>query len=369
MEKVIKSQYIHDDIAFSILSKLPIKSFKRFESVCKSWSLLFDNPNFMKFYGKSFLTKDHSIYDDTSLLLHKKIDGPWDGDYWDETFELYSVSGKRFENMVKLDWPNVKLDPVYWYKTEYDSGFNILGSGSVHGTLCLSCAFKTNIILWNPSTKEFKIIPPSSLSWAESHAFGFDSVKEDYKVMCLGVVQSEIYSLRCNSWRKIDVNMQPIRNNYWHYDQLYTDGLSHWLSQSETNNVALTSFDWSNEVFFKTSLPSDTDSVWKHLVLLNGSIALILNHTDTATFHISILGALGVMESWTKVFIVGPLPCLDYRIGVGKKGDILFRKKDGGLVRLNLSTQKIEKLGIIIERYCKILIHKESLLPFEGANI
>jgi hypothetical protein len=34
--KVIKSQYIHDDIAFSILSKLPIKSFKRFLCVCKS---------------------------------------------------------------------------------------------------------------------------------------------------------------------------------------------------------------------------------------------------------------------------------------------------------------------------------------------
>ena len=96
MEKIIKSQYIHDDIAFSILSKLPIKSFKRFECVCKSWSFLFDSPNFMKVYGKSFLAKDHSIYDDTSLLLHKKIKAPFDGYYFDEKFELYSVSGKRF---------------------------------------------------------------------------------------------------------------------------------------------------------------------------------------------------------------------------------------------------------------------------------
>ena len=148
------------------------------------------------------------------------------------------------------------------------------------------------------------------------------------------------------------------------------DGLSHWLSRSETRIAALTSFDWSNEVFIKTSLPSDTDSILKHLVLLNGSIALILNHTDTATFHILILGELGVMESWTKIFIVGPLPCLDYPIGAGKKGDLFFRKKDGGLVWFDLNSQTIEDIGITAEAFCcKIIIHKESLLPLERENI
>ncbi|AET00941.1 putative F-box domain-containing protein [Medicago truncatula] len=138
--KVIKTQYIHDDIAFSILSKLPIKSTKRFECVCKSWSLLFDNPNFISAYGKGFLTKDHSIYDDTSLLLHKKN----------------TCSFCWFGNRAKLDWPR----PL----PGYVSGFDILGSGSVHGILCLVCAYKENIILWNPSTKEFKLIPPSPYS-------------------------------------------------------------------------------------------------------------------------------------------------------------------------------------------------------------
>lgn len=39
--------HIHDDIAFSILSKLPLKSLKRFEYVRKSWSQLLENPQFM----------------------------------------------------------------------------------------------------------------------------------------------------------------------------------------------------------------------------------------------------------------------------------------------------------------------------------
>jgi molecular chaperone HtpG len=123
-----------------------------------------------------------------------------------------------------------------------------------------------------------------------------------------------------------------------------------------------------------TSIPSDMNddicdsfSVSTDLVLLNGSIALILNYSKTSTFHISILGELSVKESWTKLFIVGPLPCLEYPIGAGKKGDMLFRNKDGGLVWFNLNTQIIEDLGIIpVRSGCNIVIHKENLLPFVG---
>jgi molecular chaperone HtpG len=156
------------------------------------------------------------------------------------------------------------------------------------------------------------------------------------------------------------------------------DGLSHWLGRSETcNEASLISFDWSNEVFITTSIPSDMNddisnsfSVSSHLVLLNGSIALILNYRKIDTFHIfhiSILGELGVKESWTKLFIVGSLPCLEYPIGAGKKGDMLFRNKEGGLVWLDLNTQMIEDLGIIpVRSGCNIVIHKENLLPFVG---
>jgi molecular chaperone HtpG len=221
--------HIPNDLSFSILSKLPIKSLKRFGCVCKSWSLLFDNPIFMTLYRKHFLTKDHSYYDDTSVLFHQKF-SPWDGYYWEETFELYCISDERFENRVKLDWPSVKLDAINRLQTEYDSGFDILGSGSVHGTLCLFCANRENTILWKPSTKEFKFIPPSPFQhgpyWFVSvdyHGFGYDRVRDDYKVLCYGQlipdfdVQSredipsnryiwEIYSLRSNCWRILDVN-------------------------------------------------------------------------------------------------------------------------------------------------------------------
>ncbi|MCI00110.1 F-box protein, partial [Trifolium medium] len=78
--------------------------------------------------------------------------------------------------------------------------------------------------------------------------------------------------------------------------------------------------------------PFDFHSTRKRLLtILNGSIAFILNYEEKATFHIYILGELGVKESWTKLFIVGPLPCLEYPIRAGKKGNILIRIKDNKL--------------------------------------
>jgi len=44
-------------------------------------------------------------------------------------------------------------------------------------------------------------------------------------------------------------------------EQLYMDGLSHWLCKNEIHNDAyLSSFDWSNDVSITTSIPSDTDN-------------------------------------------------------------------------------------------------------------
>jgi hypothetical protein len=75
------------------------------------------------------------------------------------------------------------------------------------------------------------------------------------------------------------------------------------------------------------------------------------------------LGELGVKESWTKLFIIGPLPCLEYPVGAGKKGKILFRRKDHELVWFDLNTGMIDEIGITTTERCSILYHKESILP------
>jgi hypothetical protein len=89
---------------------------------------------------------------------------------------------------------------------------------------------------------------------------------------------------------------------------------------------------------------------------------------DETTFHISILGELGVTESWTKLFIVGPLPYIHYHVGAGKNGDIFFRNNNGELVCFDLSTQIIEELGVEGTILDTIVLCKKSLLSIRAIS-
>jgi hypothetical protein len=94
-EKV--SNHIPHDLEFFIVSKLPIKSLKRFSCVRKSWSLLFQNSNFMNMYRNYFISSNHSSYekDGSCLLLQQTLSN------FPNHHVLYLISGETFENKVK----------------------------------------------------------------------------------------------------------------------------------------------------------------------------------------------------------------------------------------------------------------------------
>jgi F-box interacting protein len=71
-----------------------------------------------------------------------------------------------------------------------DFSFEILRPISINDTLCLEYPDIHNnakVILWNPTTKEFKVISlhKSNLSnvWAHHYQVGYDHVKNDYKMI------------------------------------------------------------------------------------------------------------------------------------------------------------------------------------------
>ena len=88
--------HLPDDLIFFILSKLHLKSLKRFGCLQRSWTLLFENSHFMNLFHNSFICNNHSSYGDTSLLLSVTIDST----------TLYSVSNEWFQNKEKICWPN-----------------------------------------------------------------------------------------------------------------------------------------------------------------------------------------------------------------------------------------------------------------------
>ncbi|CAI8595107.1 unnamed protein product [Vicia faba] len=376
-EKV--SSHVPNDLAISIISKLPLKSLVRFRCIRKSWSLLFENPHFMNMYRINFASNDNFSYDDDSCLtLELKLS------CYGFRSTLFSCYGERFENKVKLDWP-----PLF---QEDNRCINILGS-LVDETLCLYTGILVpKTVFWNLSTKEFKVLPPSHVESQPFHykfvfslmGFGYDRVRDDHKVIRNATewIQCtiednepkesiwELYSLRNNFWRKLDVDI-PL-GSVMLGATMHTNGVCHWWDKDEDN---LVSFDFSSEVFFKTPLPIHVDDTFyceskdKQFMTLNGSIAFITTYASnygstTSTLHISILGEYGVKESWIKLFIVESLPSyVDRPIGAGNKGDLFFKTKCKELVRFDLNTHKMEKIPIkdILHTF-QILLYKKIYL-------
>jgi len=99
-------------------------------------------------------------------------------------------------------------------------------------------------------------------------------------------------------------------------------------------------------------------------------ISNYINTTSSIHTSISILGELGVKESWIKLFDIGPLSCVEYPIGVGMKGDIFIRKLgDQQLACLDLTTGVTKNIGAKAEAYQIILYEKSILLlPIKGMN-
>jgi molecular chaperone HtpG len=168
--------YIPDDIILFILSKLPLKSLRRFACVCKSWALLFQNTYFMTLYINNLMSSGNH-YDDTYLVLnHNEL--PMD----EHHCEFYWLSGDRFENKVKIDWPT----PFQ----ENNTNIYILGSVSINGILCLKQGHGKQLVLWNPTTREFNIIPQSPLELVPPHripcynlhGFGYDHVANEMTI-------------------------------------------------------------------------------------------------------------------------------------------------------------------------------------------
>ncbi|RHN59383.1 putative F-box domain-containing protein [Medicago truncatula] len=395
-KRKVSTTCISDDIAFSILSKLPFKSIKRFECVRKSWSLILsENPHFMNMFYKNLLSNSHRYpyYDGASLLLK-------DLELGKEVF--YSIYGERFENKVQLDFTNPFANRF---------NFRIFGFGSINGTLCLhQDDYNGKTLLWNPSTHAIKLIPPTPYELVESsidedvedfdsiddtsylHGFGYDELRNDYNVICYVSIMGEhagygdmtldpfwkIYSLRTNSWRILDVFDMPYSLACIDGTQVYMNGVCHWLCEEEEDSQdgpCLVSFYLSNEKFFITPVPSylddcfDVQALWINLVVLNGAIALISYHEETTNFHISILGEYGIKESWTKLFLVGPLSCIERPIGVGTKGEIFVIRKDKELVCIDLSTQMIVELVYKeVNSIDRIVIYKENILPIGGIS-
>ncbi|KAI5402177.1 hypothetical protein KIW84_066585 [Lathyrus oleraceus] len=276
----VSRKYIDDDVAFHVLSKLPIKSLKRFGCVRKSWSILFENSHFINMFRNHFISHSNSDDHHTYLLIFKR-----------DCAYRYHPELHLLDSRIKLTLP-----PPF---QEVDLYLNILGKTSVNGIFCIGRNYeggdsnKVKYVLWNPAIEEFVVIPPSPDElvpkhprlrvFHDFHGFGYDQVRDDFKVIQYVTFDSsscndydpdspppqgimyfsffEIYSLRNNSWKIL--HMDDMANwyvgNAFYGEELYMNGACHWLVTGRHDQIFMMSFDMSHEVFFTTPIDERSD--------------------------------------------------------------------------------------------------------------
>ncbi|MCD7472146.1 hypothetical protein HAX54_013142 [Datura stramonium] len=176
-----QSSSLPSEIITEILIRLPIKILLRFQSVSKFWFALISSPQFVK--AHLVKNKDYT---------HQRIMRTCIGHQMNsiKVYPMQSLNYESVTNPYDLDCP-------------LKNHFMIVGS--VNGLICL--AFGAHrFLIWNPSIRKFKKVASLEIA-SGSHiaGFGYDELYDDYKLVSIFCgVKVEIYSLKRNSWRKID---------------------------------------------------------------------------------------------------------------------------------------------------------------------
>jgi hypothetical protein len=120
----------------------------------------------------------------------------------------------------------------------------------------------------------------------------------------------QVYCLRTNKWTKLNIpsgHQIPFLQYNPNGLEVYFDGFCHWLGRVEAYgqlylvSFNLEAFNLTDDNKLVTLTPVDADVIesFLKLVVLNGYGDMITQHADPMSFSISILGKMGVKESWT----------------------------------------------------------------------
>ncbi|XVF69224.1 hypothetical protein PTKIN_Ptkin11bG0063800 [Pterospermum kingtungense] len=367
-----RSIEVPETVAMDILSKLPVKSLLRFRSVCKSWCYSFQTSHFITQHHQNNLKNNHHL----NLLL-KHVPGDTHGDGPIHQFSAVSIEkGQNFLLKENIHFP--------LFEKSRHAPPSV--SGPCNGLLCLCVADKA--ILWNPSTREFKTLPPSPLqnilnTIATPILFfglelGFDPKTDDYKVVrfFLNCVYSwnyqvELYSLKSDSWKGITVPKAIPSGSGSGLSSCYINGFWYWhAADTGLLDSAILSLDMANEKFSTLPLPEFGGSFEKYAVQVldfNGSLGVIF-HSRRGTekfFDIWVM----MSGSWTKQFSVESVSGVEWPLGFCKNGELFLAGSNNELLLFDPASRELKNLGVHAPRNAfQLIAYVESLVPINGQS-
>ncbi|PIA31556.1 hypothetical protein AQUCO_04900096v1 [Aquilegia coerulea] len=345
------SNLLPNDIVTNILSRLPVKSVLRFRCVCKFWYSLINNPYFIKMHLNQTIENNNNTI---LLRTHQS--------------KLYSIELDDNDQAIEIDYPTIEIKD-YPDKAIYDtrSCFNV--AGSCNGLLCI-WNIDRDVFIWNPSTKEFKILPQTpnklvqdyrdySLEWDSYYGFGYDSNLDDYKVVkisqyydnrAIEYFKSEVnvYTLRSNSWRRVD-NMSIRIDSEDQVVPVYVNGNINWRGEDDMYGFpgVIVSFDLVHEIWRQHPQPEFKEKVIQ-LGVLGKNLCLLTDNSNQS--DVWVMKDFGVKESWCKLFTIPKLMGMDpfflEVVCFSKSGELLLNYRNRVLLLYNTKLEKTETLHI-----------------------
>ncbi|XVF45792.1 hypothetical protein PTKIN_Ptkin02bG0235200 [Pterospermum kingtungense] len=309
------------------------------------------------------------ILSDVNLLLKGYEGKPSFGG----TFYISPLSNPDFSRKYNLVLPDV-----------ISSKFNFFYVSSCNGLLFLD-DFTGNSLIWNPSSGEHKLLPPTCLGKEDSHpavaecafccsGFGFDPKSEDYKAVrflqnyfeegkepAVDEYRVELYSLNSDSWKPISYSHQAA---YPIFDQsTYIDGFYFWVASGNSNKFFIISFNFADEEF--SIYPMPYCYIWgvhgAQLIEFDGSLAVVIYPASPGTdksFDIWVWNG----EYWTKKFSTEPLQGVEFPLGFSKNGKHMFLEgPNHQFLHYDLETKELKDTGIRDDQMGRMqLIHYDE---------
>ncbi|KAL3648710.1 hypothetical protein CASFOL_005113 [Castilleja foliolosa] len=250
-----------EEILIHIFSGLPVKSIGKCRCLSKQWRNLLSTPHFIKSHLALQNTRSKSLILIPPSHVIRCV----------ETIRDNTVSRE-------LDLPGLWSEFV----------------GSCDG-LVLLIDNDDEFFLMNPITMEQSMLPDPPVSVKKTqglYGFGYDSVRDDYKVVTVSYHMSDIlinpvyfdklvyvYYVKSGVWRRI----KSLPRHYSFpaiYSGAFVNGAIHWLvGRSDKSDCAvIIALDLDNDVFCEIPAPSvaDVDSFLDSVLLVLGGIFVLL---------------------------------------------------------------------------------------------
>ncbi|KAL7130408.1 hypothetical protein ABFS83_13G132000 [Erythranthe nasuta] len=346
------------ELVEDILRRLPVKSLKRFRAVAKLWCSLIDSENFVKMHlQKSVASNSHR-----SLVLGG--------------LAVYTV------DLDSLDKAHV-VKPPFYYKT-----VDCI-SNSCNGIVLV---ISDPPVLWNPFSRDYKVLPQCSAEYPvvdeyytkTTCGFGYDSIKDDYKIVRVVEYRNKsshvwmnsktmIYGLKSNSWREIEDFPYPLPFLKGHW-RAFVSGAMHTLVEEYDRGyrARIMAFSVESEKHYEVAMPPGfrTRTFELNLDSIEGRLCLVCTNRSRAV--IWVMNEYGVKESWTKLVSICP-PLIeegDFVKPLAYSGDrdkILLNCEDKRLFWYDLRKKSIEDVlvdGMPFVFYAEPCV--ESLISPDG---